>query len=291
MFTYDTLNPMRILKAVKSFIIGLGERGEVVVPPVVEPPPVTDWKTSLPDDIKADPIFEKYKEPGDAFRALVGAQKFLGREKLPVPSGPEDKDTYDLIFKTLGLPENESGYELPKDFKVSEDLPVNEAMLSDFKKAAHEQGILPQQFQGIYKWYMNSMAAEYKKMQEGQVASTKEAETNLRKKWGAAYNENVALAKKVFASFADEKVYAEFEKGAGNNPVYLEFFANIGKVLSEDQLKGKSSSLEMTPDEAQSQLNTIRGDKNGPLYNASHPQHQEYVDKVDRLTRLTMAGQ
>ena len=287
---HDTFNPLRILEAVKSFIVGLGKRGEVVVPPVA-PPPATDWKETLPDDIKADPIFEKYKDSGEAHRALVSAQKFLGREKLPVPSGPEDKDTYDLIFKTLGLPENENGYELPTDFKIPDDLPVSDEMLAGFKKAAHENGILPQQFQGLYKWYMNSMAAEYKKMQEGQIASTKEAETNLRKKWGAAYNENVALAKKVFASFADEKAYAEFEKGAGNNPVYLEFFANLGKVLSEDQLQGKPSGLEMTPDEAQSEINKIKGDTNHPYWKEGHPAHAEAVERMSQLTKMTMVGQ
>lgn len=251
----------------------------------------TDWKQTLPDDIRADPIFEKYKEPADAFRALVGAQKFLGREKMPVPADANDKDAYNLIFKTLGLPESEQGYELPTDLDIPKEIPIDEALLNDFKKIAHQNGILPQQFQAIYKWYMNSAVDSYKKMGEQTVESAKEAETTLRKKWGAAYGQNVALAKKIFASFADEKAFAELDKGLGNNPVLIELFANIGKVLSEDQLKGKPAGFTLTPEEAQSEINKIKGDMNHPYWKPEHQQHNEAVERMSQLIKLTTVGQ
>jgi hypothetical protein len=251
----------------------------------------TDWKATLPNDIKADPIFEKFKEPADAFRSLVAAQKFLGREKLPVPKDENDKETFDLIFKKLGFPDSDSAYQLPTDLEIPKDLPIDENMIGEFRKIAHENRLLPSQVAGLYKWYMNSTIEAYKRMGEQRQEFTKEAENNLRKKWGAAYQQNIELAKKTFASFADEKAYAKFDKGLGNDPELIEFFANVGKVLSEDQLSGKPKGLTMTPDEAQIELNKIRGDLKGPLYDDSHPQHKEFVDKVQRLTELTLVGQ
>lgn len=287
---HDTFNPLRILEAVMQFYKSLGNGGEVAITDPLPAP--ADWKETLPDDIKADPIFEKYKEPHEAFRALVGAQKFLGREKLPVPADENDKETYDLIFKKLGLPENEAGYELPTDLKIPEGLPMDEALTADFKKIAHQHRLLPSQVSGLYKWYMSSMVDAYNKFGEQQKVSEQEAETALRKKTGAAYPQTIAFAKKVFSRFADEKAVNAFvEKGYGNDPVLIELFANIGKILSEDQLKGKPPSLEMTPDEAQTKINQIRGNLKGPLYDSSHPQHQEFLDEVDRLTKLTMVGQ
>ncbi len=251
----------------------------------------TKWQDTLPEDIKADPIFAKFKEPAEAYRSLVAAQKFLGREKLPVPKDANDKETYSMIFKTLGLPEKPDGYVLPTDLQIPKDLPFNEAMLTDFKKIAHEQGILPQQFAGLYKWYMNNMVGQYQKFNEQKVISTQEAENNLRQKWGAAYPQNVALAKKVFQSFADEKAYAKFDSGLGNDPDMIEFFANLGKVLSEDQLAGKPKGLEMTPDEAQTEVNKIKGDKSHAYWNESHPTHKEAVAHMERLMKFTLLGQ
>jgi len=293
---HDTFNPLRILEAVKKFVVGLGERGEIgdgsdpaadaAAAATVAAAAATNWKTTLPDDIKADPIFEKYKEPADAFRALVSAQKFLGREKLPVPTDENDKEAYDLIFEKLGLPKSESDYQLPTDLQIPKELPLDEVMLADFKKMAHQHRLLPSQVSGLYKWYITSMIGAYNKFGEQKIEFTKEAETNLRKKWGAAYPQNIALAKKVFANFADEKAYAEFEKGAGNNPIYLEFFANIGKVLSEDQMIGKPHGLTMAPDEAQIEINKIKGDMKHPYWDAAHPLHKEAVANMERLMKL-----
>lgn len=323
MFKYDTVNPKRILNAVKKFLIGLGKKGEVAIPfieTVAEEsrPVVTDFinkagitseeianfKTfnefltgykikafsgySIPEDIKADPIFEKYKTQEERDRALIAAQKFLGREKLPVPKDANDKETYDLIFKKLGLPDNENGYQLPTDLQIPKELPIDEALLTGFKKQAHSLGILPNQFSGLYKWYISTYVDAFNKFGEQKMASEKETETNLRQEWGAAYPQNIELAKKVFVSFAGEKEYAEFVKGFGNNPILIRMFANIGKILSEDQLTGKPHDLEMTPDEAQAEINKIRGDLKNPFYDANHPQHKEYLDKVERLTKLTI---
>ena len=292
MFKYDTFNPMRILEAVKGFVLGLGERGEVaVVDPAAVAPVVNDWKSGLPEDVKADPIWEKFKEPADAFRSLVGAQKFLGREKLPVPVDENDKETYGMIFKRLGLPETPDKYTLPTDLDIPKDFPIDENMLVDFKKVAHESGLLPKQVAGLYSWFMKNQINAYGKMGEAKESAMKEAETSLRSKWGAAYQQNVTLAQKVMHSFADQKAIAEIDKGIGNNPVLVEMFANIGKAMSEDQLTGKPASLTLTPLEAQQKIDLIKQDMNHAYWKSENPAHDAAVAEIERLTKLAMAGQ
>jgi hypothetical protein len=287
---------MRILTALKFFVAGaiahfswlflLNERGQGGAGGEVD-----NWRDTLPDDVKSDPIFEKYKEPAEAFRALVAAQKFLGREKLPVPTDENDKESYDLIFKKLGLPENETMYQFPTDLKLPKELPIDEAMMNDFRKIAYQHRLLPSQVSGLYKWYLQSMVDAYNKFGDQKKEFTKEAETNLRKKWGAAYPQNMALAQKVFQQFADDKTFVKFEEGYGNDPVMIELFANIGKVLSEDQLMGKPQGLTMTPDEAQIEINKIKSDMKHPYWNADHPLHADAVANMERLMKLTNPGE
>lgn len=326
MFTYDTIDPRRILDAVKKFVIGLGERGEVAIPFIesvdedsreavtsfvnnsgATSEDVKGYKSlnefmtgykpkaaaapsayNIPNDIAKDPIFEKYKTQEERDRALVAAQKFLGREKLPVPIDENDAEGYKMIFTKLGLPANGDGYKLPTDLQLPDGLPISDEMLVDFRKVAHEHGILPKQFAGLYKWYMETTAKQYETQNAQKVTDMQTAENDLHKKWGAGYEGKKNLAMKVFKSFADEKTTAEFEKELGNNPIVIELFANIGDILSEDQLVGKPTGLTATPEEAQMQLNKIRGDKNHPYWDAVHPEHKDAMALVDRLTRLTL---
>jgi len=305
---HDTFNPKRILEAVGNDFSKrvMNERGEAGTPlpetltqdqdltgiTTVEEL-VSGYKTakagstySVPEDIKSDPIFEKYKTQEERDRALVSAQKLLGREKLPIPADENDKDAYALIYKTLGLPEKEDGYEIPTDLNIPKELPIDETLLADFKKTAHGLGVLPQQFKGLYSWYMDSMAKAFNKMNEDKVASAEESEVALRTKHGAAYPQVMALAKKVFSTFVDPKSLPEFEKGLGNNPMIIDLFAGIGKILSEDQLSGTPKGGSETPAEAQAEIKRMEADLKGPLYDAAHPQHKEFKEKRDRLYRL-----
>jgi hypothetical protein len=253
-----------------------------------------DWKTTIvPEDIRQDPIFAKYKEPGEAFRALVGAQKFLGREKLPVPKDANDKETINLILKTLGHPENENGYTLPTDLQIPKDFPLNEELITEFKKVAHQHGILPQQFAGLYKWYMQKDMAAHQVLIKKADDDSKTAENDLRKEYGAAYKQKEALAQKLVKAFADDKAMAELTdliKGKGNNPGLFRMFVKIAEGLSEDQLSGQPGGLTLTPAEAQSQIKKIKNDMKHPYWVEGHPGHKEAVEEMDRLTRLTMVS-
>ena len=276
----DTLNPLKGNFKPKYFADGDGggDGGNKT------------WQEALPDDIKADVTLAKYKEPADAHRALVDAQKFLGREKLPVPIDANDNETHTIIAKRLGMPDSVDGYKLPTDLDIPKDLPLDEALVTDFKKVAHESRLLPAQVNALYKWFIETQATAFNKFGEDKLAAGKAAETELRKETGAAYNQTIDLAQKVISTYGDDNVKSLLEEGAGNNLPLIKMFASIGKILSEDQLVGKPKTLEMTPSEAQSELNKIQGDLKGPLYDDAHPQHKEAVARVDTLTRLTMGN-
>lgn len=292
----DTLNPIRILRPyIKKWFnnpnarFPFNNRGELDAEGNEITPTVTPY--AIPDDIKADPIFEKYKTQEARDRALIDAQKFLGREKLPVPSGPEDKATLDLIFSKLGKPDTTEGYVTPSDMQFEEGFPaIDEEAVKVVKQAAFDSGMLPSQFDKIYRAYMDYSNTLFKNMKTRETEDKQTAETDLRKELGAAYPQTVDLAKKVVLKFADENAWNTLDGGLGNNPAMVKMLSNIGKLLSEHQLVGEPAGLSLTPEQAQSELNKIRGDLKGPFHDAQHPQHQEMVERVSQLTKLTLVG-
>lgn len=293
MFLQDTLDPRRILKTLKRFWnnrnakFPFNNRGELDA----EGNEIVATPYAIPDDIKADPIFEKYKTQEARDRALIDAQKFLGREKLPVPSGPEDKAAYDLLYKTIGRPDTVEGYVTPTDIQFEEGFPpIDEEMIKTLKQSALDSGQSSAQWDKNYRDFTNYANMQFKNAKAKVVADKQEQETALRKELGAAYPQMEALAQKVVAKFADETAWNTLDGGLGNNPVMIKMLSNIGKLLSEHQLVGEPAGLSLTPQEAQSEITKIRGDFKGPFYDREHPLHKEMVAKMDQLTKLTLVG-
>jgi hypothetical protein len=261
-------------------------------PPVNEPPvnePPADWRATLPEEIKAHPVLKKYKDSTEAVKALVEAQSLIGADKIIIPGkNATDKEWNERVFDRLGRPSKADGYALPTDLKIPKELPVDPKIIGGFKETAHKFGLLPHQVAGIYKWFMEGQIADFNNYNKTQTDTMQTAETGLRREWGAAYDQNVAIARKVVAAYAGEDAVALLAEGKGNDPRFIRLFANIGKVLSEDQLTGKPKGLTLTPEEAQAEIDKIKGDMKGPFWDAAHPEHKAVVEKVDTLTRMTL---
>ena len=108
-----------------------------------------------------------------------------------------------------------------------------------------------------------------------------EAETQLKKDFGAAYDQRVELAKTTIRSFADEDAIEALEEGLGNDPRMVKLFAKIGEAISEDKLKGSKPIY--TPTEAQSEIDSIMGNPDHPYHKKDHPGHAAAVEKMKLL--------
>jgi hypothetical protein len=281
MFNHETINPIRILNAVKRFIINLGERGEVdLVPdPNVTPPPTFIF----PPELVNHPIVTKYKgDPTEIAKALIEVQDLIGPEKIILPSKDANEEEWNKrVWNRLGRPEKPELYALPTDLKIPPELPVDEKMITNFKTAAHKYGLLPHQVAGMYKWFMEEQIAGFENMKTIGTTARNEAETKLRREWGAAFPQNVALGEKVLNSFGDAGIIAFLKtNGLNNDPAFIKFLAKIGEAFSEDQLIGKPKGLTMTPEEAQAEIKKITGDKNHPYWIENHAEHKAAVEKM-----------
>jgi len=246
------------------------------------------WTDTLPDNIKAHPVFAKYQSPNEALAAFVDVQKLIGPEKIIMPSKEADENEWnERVFDRLGRPKESKDYALPTDLEIPEGFPVREQLVQGFRDQAHKLGILPKQFEGMYKWFMNENIAQFNSAKEGIVTAKNEATSKLRTEWGAAFDQNVALGEKVLNTFGDEETTLFLrESGLNNNPAFVKFLSKVGKSFSEDQLTGKPAQLTSSPDEAMAEIRKMEGDDKHPLYIADHPEHAAAVQKRDALYRL-----
>jgi len=249
---------------------------------------VVDWKATLPEGVRDHPAIQNIKTVEDLAKSWVNVQKFIGREKLPKPKGgpDEDPETWSLIWDALGRPSSPDEYELPT-VEIPEEI-ASEELEAEFRQKAHELGLLPHQVKELYEWYVNKNLEEFQSLAESIEEQRQEAEAQLRKEWGKAYNEKVELARKAFAAFADDDTWALFEEGLGNDPRIIKLFAKIGEQLAEDTLEGAPKRSLMSPEEARAEIARLQGDpKFMEAYsNKLHPEHQYAVERMRQLFEM-----
>jgi len=148
---------------------------------------------------------------------------------------------------------------------------------------AHELGILPQQLNGLYEYFMNG---EFAKFAEGNEASTKAqeiAKSTLMKEWGRAYDEKLGKANALLKTGGEgmDSFIAEH----GNDPRLIKFLAGVAGKFAEDGLSGEPHGVTMTPAEADMEIKKIMGDKANPYWIKNHPEHEVMLEKMSALHR------
>ena len=250
-----------------------------------------DWKTGLDVGIKDHPALQNFKSPADLAKSWISAQALIGKEKIPVPGEKATKEDWDTVFTRLGRPENSDGYAIP-DYQVPDGYPeVPPEFIKEFKDKALELGMLPNQVNGLYEWFMGNQTNQFSQMAEERNQGRLDGETNLRKQWGKAFEQNLALGEKALDAYGDDQLKQELKAaGITNSPAMITFLSKVGKNLSEDKLEGRPLGLTKSPEEAITEINKIKGealtDKNHAYNNKQHPEHDALVTKMNNLFKM-----
>ena len=249
-----------------------------------------DWRASLPDDLKAEPIISNFADVPSMVKSLVHAQKMVGAEKIPAPSKSWNDEDWSSFYKKIGVPEADK-YEvaLPKEAKF-----VNDDLVSKLKPIAAKAGILPKQLEAVLGFYEENTTNATAMAQEARSAEISQGLENLRKEYGQAFEQNVGFAKKVVHEIGGSELIDYLNKtGQASHPVMIKMMANIGaKLYSEGGvLKGNSGSEALlTPAQALEKANSIIADQTDIYYNSSHSRHKERVAEVQKLFASAFQG-
>lgn len=248
-----------------------------------------DWRASLNEDFKNDPAAEKFKDVNGLFKSYKDLEKLVGREKLPVPPENATKEDWELVYSRLGRPDNPEGYEIADEIKnkVPPEL-HDEQEEKAFKQKAYELGLNKEQYKNLMDWYYTEQGEKLGKMQQTQEKSKKEAETQLRKDWGKAFDSKLEKARQVLNNSESGEELAQVlkEKGLNNNPAMIKFLAEQGDKMSEDTISGKGKGTLMTPQAAQQKIASIMSDKNHPYFNKGNPEHKFVVQEMESLHEM-----
>lgn len=202
----------------------------------------TDWRDSLPDDLKADPSLASIKDVQGLAKGYVHAQKLVGADKVVIPGRDAPQEEIDAFYAKLGRPESADKYEWPTE-NLPEGVEIADADKGKIGEIAHDLGLSKTQAAKLYRAYAQQIADGQASISSTIEQQRTEAEQSLRKEWGKAFDQNIALAQSAVKEFGgDELLQALDGAGLSNHPAVVKAMAKIGRAISEDEIIGGGKS-------------------------------------------------
>jgi hypothetical protein len=219
-----------------------------------------DWRATLPEEwtvrltgddgterdipLRDHPALARYASKDEAVKALVHAQKLLGKTPegyVRVPGQDADETQRAAFFSALGRPESPDGYglpllDLPDGFEIREDL------TRGLRAKAHELGLTPDQVAGLYQWFLPQVVdAHHAMADETSRLRDRELETLRAVHRGETPRLLDNALRAAQAVGGDELIDALNRTGAGDRAAVISAFAKIAPLVLESGLRGASS--------------------------------------------------
>lgn len=240
-----------------------------------------DWRSSLPEELKSEKSLSSITDIAGLAKSYVHAQKLIGADKIPVPNKHATEEDWNAVYEKLGRPKTADEYKL----NVPENIKSDQTGIKNFSLTAHKLGLLPRQAEGILKYYSDLSALAMNDANSKALTGRKGAEENLKQEWGAAYNQKLEAAGKVFKEYIGpdyQNLILQDGTKLGDNPAIAKAFAKLAESLGEDKLVSNTGPNYMTPNEIQKQLSEITA-LGTAYHNKNHPNHDAAVQEAFSL--------
>jgi len=234
----------------------IGQVGDAQANPAGQAAP-TEWQSGLNDDLKSYVQTKGFKDPASVLDSYRNLEKLVGvKDKLlQVPDNLGDEKAMAAVWDRLGRPTK------PEEYGIKSE---NEAFTKWYTETAHKLGLNRNQAEALFKSYDEYSKAEITAFEAQQKAANEKLVNELKTKWGAAYDQNVSVAKQAAVQFGvDEAMVTKLESVLGFQKT-MEFFNAIGSKIGESEfVEGKPASANKayTPEGAKAKINDLMNDK------------------------------
>jgi len=257
-------------------------------PQTIEQPSTVakSWKETISEEFRNDPNISKFTEIDALAKSYINATRMIGQDKVAVPNENSTDDQWNEVYGKLGRPESPDKYKLETNSDV---VSLDEGAIKSFTENAHQLGLNNKQAQGILEFYKNSMEGSAQQARVDTETAQANAEAELRKEWGRAYDDNIKKAGSVAKANMNPQILdMELKDGTrlGDHPEVIKGFANIANILSEDKLVGTESESVDRSTDYEAEISKLVNDRDGPYWNKSHPDHDKVVQQVFTLRTM-----
>ena len=246
--------------------------------------PTVDFQSLIPEEYREEKSLQNFNKMDDFVKSYLHSQKLVGLDKIAVPNKHATDEDWKEVYKKLGSPETADAYKysLPEDHQVPEDT------LKSFSEEAVKLGLLPNQADGIMKYYNEVINQGLNDQNIKAEEARKISEQELRQEFGPTFDNKITGAKNLAtatlgADFLNNTMLADGSK-LGDNIQIVKAFANLSEKLSEDDIVKGDTPEYMTTNEITKQTASLQ-QKGSAYWDKKHPAHAIAVEEVASLIR------
>lgn len=259
--------------------------------PAPLPAPGSDWRSSLPDELKAEKSLETFKDIPSLAKSYVEAQKMIGGS-VRIPKEDAKPEEWDAFYKKLGRPDKVEDYNIAKPAEMPEGVVWNDDLTKWFTQTAHSTGLSKGQVQKIMKsWNDMELTKTHAAQKEmGQRLS------KIQEQWGDEFDGRVELGVRGIERLLPKEEAVEFKAlmdttGMGNHPLVLKYAYLVGKMLQEDgYIIGDGRGGALGVEGAKGKIAAINADTKHPYWDETNPGHKAAVEEMTKLHRTAFPG-
>lgn len=269
----------------------------------------TDWRASLPEDLRESPALKDVKDVGSLAKQFVDSQQYIGsairipsedageeavkefRQKLTKVPGvtiinPDDDESFKDAMAKFGALDDPDKYEPPAFEGMPEGMEPS-PLLGVLKTAAVEGRMTPKQFQTVARKFTEAELAKANEWNENHNKETKA----LKDEWGQAFDEKKSSAIRAAELTAAPEAMIEAMKAGNVRAEVYRWMASVADKLGKDFKAGgneQQQTVTMTPAEAGARIAEIEGNKEHAYWTApvGSPEKNRAVEQMLELRRL-----
>lgn len=207
-----------------------------------EPQPLKPFMGQLKKDYWQNKELAKLEDQNGLAEAYLNVIQTDGN-KIIVPAADASDEEKIAFYDAIGRPAKAEDYELTdpeiKDEKLKPLIKFEDALKKDFSETAHKLGLTKEQVAGVYNWYTGKHVEGIQSAVQQREAAKKKAMGELRQEYGNQLESAIAKMDRAFVRYGGEALAKYMiESGAGNEPVVIRAFINIGQEMVEKETPG-----------------------------------------------------
>lgn len=252
-------------------------------------PASTDWKASLPEDLRSEASLASIKGVDDLAKGYVHAQRLIGTNRLEAPSDKWDEAKWSSFYDNIGRPKTPDGYKDPEGLTLDPDLKLVPEKIKAAREQMHKLGLTVKQQQALEALHLTTLNETVTGFKSTQAASKDATIKALEAEWKGDLGANIEVAKKAAIALGGQELFDYLDKsGLGNNVALIKAFNKMGKMMSEDGAArtGATDALGLTDaTSAGMEINKLKMDKafQEILFDKRHPGHQAALARWQEL--------
>ncbi|GAB1361820.1 hypothetical protein MASR1M32_10560 [Rhodobacter sp.] len=214
-----------------------------------------------------------------ALKGEIHAAARLGRNPATLLDAPAEGQSFTDWMKangkTFGAPDDPAKYEVKLPDGLPQGMPIDDALLSDFKAHAHASGMPPALVQANVDFWAKAMGGRFTSIAAESAKAEAALNTTLQGEWGGNWKQNQQDAVRTFQALAASMkldpaatnlVAQKMNEGMGDATL-LKFFHGLHGKLGEDTLAiprgGNAPALQLA--EAQQRKEVIMARHTGEM--------------------------